>query len=75
MISIYFECTTEEIIYQWTFTHCDSGCGGRASCQTGKSISKVCSNHCAIAIVPKEKAYAFVELVTERQADLALQEM
>ena len=32
-------------------------------------------NHGAIAIVPNEKAYAFIELHTERQVDLALHEM
>ena len=32
-------------------------------------------NHGAIAIVPNEKVYAFIELHTERQADLALHEM
>jgi RNA recognition motif-containing protein len=40
-----------------------------------RAFRKYGSNHGAIAIVPGEKAYAFVELVTERQADLALQEM
>jgi RNA recognition motif-containing protein len=40
-----------------------------------RAFRKYGSNHGAIAIVPEDKAYAFVELVSERQADLALQEM
>jgi hypothetical protein len=40
-----------------------------------RAFRKYGSNHGAIAIVPKDKAYDFVEQVTERQADLALQEM
>eukprot|EP00544_Gedaniella_sp_CCMP2646_P013628 CAMPEP_0202491620 /NCGR_PEP_ID=MMETSP1361-20130828/8618_1 /ASSEMBLY_ACC=CAM_ASM_000849 /TAXON_ID=210615 /ORGANISM="Staurosira complex sp., Strain CCMP2646" /LENGTH=527 /DNA_ID=CAMNT_0049121701 /DNA_START=132 /DNA_END=1715 /DNA_ORIENTATION=- len=40
-----------------------------------RAFRKYGGNHGAIAIVPKDKAYAFIELDTERQADLALQEM
>ena len=40
-----------------------------------RAFRKYGGNHGAIATVPTNQRYAFIELDTERQADLALQEM